>query len=214
MGALHDRSFAFETPTKLEDIKDWSLGTRNIDLSFPSHSSKGILSRNEKEGLIELYSRLYSVQSSSVEIPSSYVKYREVTLNGKLIGTRNSRSKNSSIVMSAWVVPLLLKEKNTTSPAPSLKERPVCIEFFIKHTVHIQQKSLAHILFSASWFKEHSRQTSFGSPITVWESDIFESSIVSSLIPIQFIKSRTVSLIDTLDDSLGQAMFVIPIIDF
>ena len=75
VGALHDRSFAFETPTKLEDIKDWSLGTRNIDLSFPSHSSKGILSRNEKEGLIELYSRLYSVQSSSVEIPSSYVRF-------------------------------------------------------------------------------------------------------------------------------------------
>ena len=37
---------------------------------------------------------------------------------------------------------------------------------------------------------------------------------MSHLIPVQFIRRRTVSLIDIFDENLGNALFVIPCIGF
>lgn len=194
---------------------------RSASASFvllSSHSSRGILSDPEREGLKELYSRLYSVQSSLIEITSSYMKYKEVTFNGKLIGSHKSRSNNSSLVMCVWE-PLLSSTYNvlTTHSQPvahAQEERPARINFLAKHTIHIHHESFTHVLFSASWFKRHPKRLSFGSPISVWECDIFDLSFISSLIPIQFIKSRTVSLVDSLDDTSGHVLFVVPCIDF
>lgn len=127
-----------------------------------------------------------------------------MTLNGKVLGSHNSRSKNSSVVMCVWN-PLL-------SSAGNDQERPVRIDFFAKHSVNIEQKSLTHLLFSGSWFKHHPNQLSLGPPITVWEYDLFDSSVISNLIPVQFIKSRTISIVDTLSTT-GHALFLIPCID-
>ena len=55
--------------------------------------------------------------------------------------------------------------------------------------------------------------TLYEKPITVWEPDTFETDYHHSVIPIQFIASRTVSLIDEVD-GLGSALFVIPCINF
>ena len=50
-----------------------------------------------------------------------------------------------------------------------------------------------------SWFKYHPQNTTFGKLLTVWYSDIFEIGGICSLIPVQFIKCRTVALVDKLD---------------
>ena len=69
-------------------------------------------------------------------------------------------------------------------------------------------------MFSALWFKRHLMADTYGSPISIWECDIFDLPDVSSIVPIQFIRSRTVSLIDKLDDTYGTVLFVSPCIDF
>ena len=64
-----------------------------------------------------------------------------------------------------------------------------------------------------SWLKKHPHNTDYGKPITVWEPDTFETDSRYHIIPIQFIACRTVSLIDEID-GLGNALFIIPIINF
>lgn len=130
------------------------------------------------------------------------MKYKEVTLNGKVIGAYNSRSKNSSVVMCTWDPVLSL----TYNASQVQEERPARVNYFAKHTVCVEEKRFTHLLFSAAWFKHHPKQLSCGSPISVWQCDIFDLSPVS--------KSRTVSLVDVLDNTYGQALFVIPCIDF
>lgn len=203
-----------ENAPTLEAIEQWSLESGEIDVHFPSCSTRGVLNVSEKRNLAELYSRLYSVQSSLIDVPSSYIKYREVTLNGKTIGSFHSRSKNSSIVMCSWKPFLASSYEHTQIVEQESEQRPARIDYFMKHTVRIESKTFTHVLFSASWFKSHPKRNSFGPPISVWECDIFDLSLLSSIIPIQFISSRTVSLVDTLDDSFGKAIFVIPCIDF
>lgn len=191
---------------EIENTRDWCMESGNINVNFPSHYSKAIFNAEEKDGLIKLYSKLYSVQSSVIKLPSSYMKYRDLTLNGKVLGSCNSRSKNSSVVMCNAS---LFSHNPARTKALS---RPIRINFFAKHKVCIDQKLLTHVLVSASWFKVHSKQLSFSSPVTVWECDLFDE--VCSFIPAQCIKSRTVSLVDSFDEASGQALFVIPIIDY
>ena len=94
------------------------------------------------------------------------------------------------------------------------EERPAKVNYFIKHTITISNHSATVLLFSASWFKHHQKNNHFGRPMSVWECDLFDDPEVSHLIPVQFIRRRTVSLVDVFDDTLGSALFVIPCIDF
>lgn len=93
-------------------------------------------------------------------------------------------------------------------------DRPARINYFVKHTVIINNKPLGHLLFSAIWFKKHQQNNVFGKPISVWECDLFDIPSVSSIIPVHFIKCRTVSLTDVLDSNYGNALFVTPCVDF
>jgi hypothetical protein len=55
----------------------------------------------------------------------------------------------------------------------------------------------------------HPKNDQYGKPVTIWHHDIFQSCGIYSMIPIQFIKSRSVSIIDELD---GES--VLSLIDF
>ena len=44
--------------------------------------------------------------------------------------------------------------------------------------------------------------------------DLYNEPEVPHLMPVQFIRRHTVSLIDIFDVNLGNALFVIPCIDF
>ena len=58
---------------------------------------------------------------------------------------------------------------------------------------------MTHLLVSVSWFIYHPKNGDFGKPTTVWYYDIFESSGIYDLLPIQFIQGRSISLVDKLD---------------
>ena len=55
------------------------------------------------------------------------------------------------------------------------------------------------------WFAKNPHQSVCGKPVTVWEHDTFETS---TFLPGSFIKCRTVSLVDKLNDDYGNVLFV------
>ena len=99
VGALLDSA----RPDISPDSSGWFVEIgRQYSTDLPSHFSRGVFSLHEIEGLKELYSRLYSVSVSDIDIPLCYRKYRTVKLNKIQIGSHNSRSSHSSLVLVYW----------------------------------------------------------------------------------------------------------------
>ena len=92
--------------------------------------------------------------------------------------------------------------------------RPARINYLAKHTVTVQEERYEHLLVSVSWFKHHPLENIFGKPVSIWECDLFETPGVHSVIPVQFIRSRTVSLIDKIQEHDPTVLFVVPCVDF
>lgn len=160
------------------------------------------------ENLRHLYSNMYSTPEVDIHVNSSYQKYKSLTVCGKVLW---SPSHSSSLVMAKWDS----KYFGSTSSNISLEvSRPLQVQFFVKHPIVINSKILTHILAKVNWFKKHPLHEEYGKPITVWHYDLFESSGIYDIIPIQFIQKRTISLVDKIDDVHGSALFVCPCIDF
>ena len=86
------------------------------------------------------------------------------------------------------------------------------INYFARHSVCVQGSLHNMVLFSASWFKPHSCNDKYGKPVTVWECDLFEVHGLYSILPIHFIRYRTISCVDKVNDA--SALLVCPCIDF
>ena len=193
-------------PVIATEVVNWDLKTlSHIDL--PPHSARATFTSAEKEGLRKLYAKLFLVHvpPDSIEINTCFIKYKSILMYGKQIGTYRSRSSSSSTIMCQWDSFLL----ETSS---SVVERPVRVNYFAKHSVSICGKVVTLLLLSASWFKIHEKINELGPPITIWECDIFENPDIS-IIPVHYIKSRTVTLIDE-SESYGHALYVVPCVDF
>lgn len=182
--------------------------TSNINLSIyidlehvklPKYSSRGIFTQFQVNGLRRLYSELSGLSQSEINVPSAFVKFKQVTINGKQIGTQKSRFSSSSLVMAMQ--------------KPEAEERPVAVKYFAKHTVSFKEVSYTFLLFYGWWHKPHAEKNLLGKPVTVWESDIYESDDCYSVIPVQAIKRRTISLVDKI--STGETvLFVCPCVNF
>lgn len=164
---------------------------------------------SQVEDLRTVYSIIYSTPPSSIQVNSAFLKHQAVTINGKCLGSYKTRRSASSIVLAAWT-PCLFGLSDTASCVH--EDRPIRINFFAKHSVVFRDTTDVHLLVCASWFKHHPRKSNLGKPVSVWECDLFETSGTYSTVPVQLIRSRTVTLIDTLDGM--SAMFVTPCIDF
>lgn len=166
---------------------------------LPKHSQRDVFTQSEIDGLKLLYSELASVPSSNMEIPNAFLKYQQVTIFEKVLGSYSCRSAASSVVMAVQ--------------NPLTAERPAKVNYFARHTVTIANTQHTFLLFRASWYKPHRNKDAYGKPITVWENDIYETPDSRSVIPIQFITSRTVSLTDKLP--CGETVLLVcPCIDF
>ena len=62
------------------------------------------------------------------------------------------------------------------------------------------------------WFQLHPNKDVYGKPVTIWENSLFETGAYN-ILPVQFIMSRTISLVD-ITGELGHALVVVPCIDF
>ena len=174
-------------------ITVWCVNSQH---QFPKHSQWGVFTQSEVDGLKLLYSELANVSSSSIDIP---LKYQQVTVYGKVLGSYTCRSAASSVVMAV---------RN-----PVTAERPAQVNCFARHTVTIADTQHTLLLFRASWYKPHRNKDAYGKPITVWERDIYELPDSRSIVPIQFITSRTISLTDKLP--CGETVLLVcPCVDF
>ena len=122
----------------VENVCSWDLKSqRMFEVSLPSHSIKGVFSTAELEGLKMMYSRLYSISPSSIDVCSAFMKYRMVSLNSKAIGSHNSRCRSSSILMCLWHP--IFSDYSYIPPAPydCVFKQPARVNYFAKHTVII-----------------------------------------------------------------------------
>ena len=71
---------------------------------------------------------------------------------------------------------------------------------------------IKHMLTNLSWFLYHPKKNVFGKPITVWYNNLFEPCGVHTIVPVQLVKCRLVSVVDKLDHE--DVFIVIPCIDF
>lgn len=142
---------------------------------------------------------------SSIELQKAFKKYKTLSMHGKHIGSFYSRSKNTATMMVSW-------NKDLFCTSLSSEDRPARIEYFAQHNALVNGKLFSHLLFSALWFKHRPDRNHFGQPVTVWEHDIFELFGCHSTIPVQLIKSRTVSCLYKLNEE--SVLLVVPCIDF
>lgn len=182
----------------------WSFEAVKSLVSLPKSYYIGSLSLRNCDQLTLLYSRMYS--TSEVSISSTFHKYTTIKVGAVALGSHRSRSHSSSIVMAEWNSTLL--EENASVGESC--DRPVRINFFIKHTISIGIQTITHLLVFVSWFHHHPKRLFYGKPVSVWEHDIFYRE---NFIPIQLLKQRTVSLVDKINDAEGHAIFVSPLLD-
>ena len=161
-----------------------------------------------------MYAKLFSVPEYSLELPVSYRKYTTLKLNGKQLGSHRSISSSSLVVIASWNYQLFGPSTCTSSVESSEdgEDRRVRINYFAVHTFTLCEtaRDVKIILFSASWFKFNPNKDNCGKPVTIWECDIFESQPGVHIIPVQLIKCRTVSLVDTFNHAF--VLFVSPCI--
>ena len=82
------------------------------------------------------------------------------------------------------------------------------INYFCEDSAIIGGIHRRHVLASISLFKLHLNHGCIGKPIQVYYEDVFEDDGIYSLIPVQFIQSRSASLITKLDGE--SILFTLP----
>ena len=165
----------------------------SMQFTFPKYFTRSLFAIEEIKDLTTLYSNLYS--ESEVEVCSSFKKYSTLRVNGKQLGGYKTRSCNSSVVMVTWKSTLF---RSSDAEFESTEQRPVRINYFAAHSIKVKDKFHSHVITAVSWFKKHPLQDVYGKPLTVWEHEIFEIGFCT-FVPIQFIKCRTISLVDSVN---------------
>ena len=212
VGSLAD-TYTFSLTGDTSSSSTWEYDDTNMVL--PKCRSKHILVAFQLNLLRDVYASLNSVSPSSIDNPSVCWKYTSITFKGKVLGCQNSRSRSSSIVVANW-------DRNLFGhPLASIVEdlvisdytlRPVRINYFLMHRPVINGKQCTYLLAYLSWYKFHPSMLKLGKPLTVWCSSTFEVEGVHSVVPIQVINSRCVSLNTDINDE--NVLIVCPCVNF
>ena len=102
---------------------------------LPVHCSRATLTSLQEGYLFQLYRKLYCVtDDSDLYLSSICLRYSHVTVNGKQLGSKKSRSASSSTVMAMWNV-------NWFGPCSDadIVTRAASINYFSKHTVSLKR---------------------------------------------------------------------------
>ena len=184
----------------------WSVDSSAHLIVVPKYCSRKTLNATQKCHLLELYSELYGVSRSMIsEISTVCLKYAHISMYNKVLGTHQSNTASSSIVFVYWKYGLF-------GLSDSFPERVARIESFYEHAAVVSGHTTKHMLANLSFFKVHPKHSNYGKPVSVYYHDLYESDGIYSLIPVQFICSRCVSLIDKIDGE--SVLFTTPVIDF
>jgi len=117
------------------------------------------------------------IQRYTQEIPSSFRKYKSLSMYGKQLGSYKSRPSHSSVVMIKWNI-LLFNSISSISD----ELRPARINYFASFSIP-QKKDEPVIIASVLWFQQHPLKKICAKPLTNLGNEIFEITM-SNLIPI------------------------------
>ena len=170
-----------------------TVGSSDVDneqMQLPHSAKRSVFNSSELDEIKKVLLRLNST-CKEIEVCSTFTKYSTIKMKGIVYGSAQSRAKNTSIVFA---------ELETET-------RPARIEYFAKVSVTIDGTSKTVVMVCMKWYKNHCDRDACGKPVTIWECDIFD---LCTLSPLDIIKCRTVSLVDKLNDSTGNVLFVSP----
>jgi hypothetical protein len=179
--------------------RDWTISSSFHNIEIPSSSSRHALTLSEKESIAKMYTELYNVREIDITLSSVYEKLSHASIYGKQLGSSRSRMASSSLVF------IDLKEFNNEII------KLARINYFCKHSVIIHPNHQVMLLLNVCWLKEHPKSSTFGKPLSVWYTDLYES-INYVFVPIQFVHSRSISLTAKLDSE--SVLYAVPVIDF
>lgn len=187
-GSLAD-TLSFDGYRYFDGTFGWAIDSPGLHVELPLHCLCQVFDQTPTTDL-------YKVSRSALVMSSCFQQYLSAKLNSKQLGTHKTRTASSSVAMAVW------DSNYCSSPTmPSISTsmtvvRPVRINSFCTHS---DGQTKTHLLVSLSWFRYHGKNSDFGKPTTVWYHDLFESFGIHSLIPVQFLQLRSVSLIARLD---------------
>ena len=170
-------------------------------------SSRGLFENEEMKELKMMYSKLYA--ESDVDVCLSFKKYNTLNVNGKQLGGYKTRSSSSSIVLITCNSALI----NSRDMVPSVtsEQRPVQIRYFASHSIKLRINLCHMSLLQSRGLRNIHDRMCMENLLTVWEHEIYETDFCT-LIPIQFIKCRTISLVDTV--GICRALILCPCVNF
>ena len=194
-------------------IQSWEY---NENIILPKTQSRFLFMESQSHFVKLLYSKIFSVALSSIEMSNFCWQYKTVKINEKTIGCHNTRSQSSSIVATWWDTelfgnPLSSIVEDHLEPFQDLL-RPAKVKAVYLHQVKIDGISRTVLLVALSWYQFHPKMLLLGKPLTLWCSSIFEPQGLYSIVPIQLIKCRTVSTLIKINQECVLAMC--PCIEF
>ena len=171
------------------DVIQSSTDCADREIRIPHNSTRYVFDAAEMDKLTHFFARFYP--SSTCQIASTCRKYLVIGIGGKVYGSYKSRSSNSSIILA-------MLEAET---------RPARINYFAKVSILVDGEHCNHIVVCLSWYKHHAQSDKCGKPVTIWEHDLFD---LYSFLLVEDITCRTVSLVDKLNEMVGNVLFVSP----
>ena len=79
-----------------------TLSLPNMQVYLLKHCSRQVMDSTEIELLTKVYSKLYAVLISALDVPNCYLKYSSALINGRRLGSHKSHSASSCIVI--WLL--------------------------------------------------------------------------------------------------------------
>ena len=146
-GSIADTMLA-TTQVRGDNLQEWTLDSLGSCIDLPKFSSRCVLDSRQQDCIINLYSYLYSVSVTEIDIAHTCSSYSSVTLDGTFFGTNKSRSAASSIIIAQWDSSLTMRPS-----APISELQATRIDKFYKHTITIKDEVKVHMLASLSWYK-------------------------------------------------------------
>ena len=70
------------TPHSTSSGNKWTIDSLVVNL--PKYYSRGIFAQSEVESLMNLYSKMFSLSVSKIEVPSAFHKFQSITINDRL----------------------------------------------------------------------------------------------------------------------------------
>ena len=136
-----------------------------------------------------MYAVLYA-DATIDEISPSGRKCTHVKCLGRdILGSCTSRTRRSAFIAAFWTT----NDGNIGANfSVTDSEWPGVVNYYIQHTVYVDDQPITHLLANVSWYSPTEDRTRFhyAKPVEVWQKNAHVQLGASSYIPVQRIKCK------------------------